>query len=248
VSPLPPLILVNGYAATVADWDPAFLDQLSRDHDVICPENRGMGTRELGEGELTIASMAADVVALLDERGIASAPVAGWSMGGFIAQEVARMAPERVEALVLMSTDPGGPAAVRTAPEAWARLTDHGGTPREQATRLIGLLFPPPVAARIDRDFGEAVARARAELSPGALEAQEAAMENWYAAERPPVPAAIPVLAAAGDLDEVVPAINARALAGGTGWLAPFAGGGHAFMAQEPERLAALIAAFLRSG
>jgi pimeloyl-ACP methyl ester carboxylesterase len=245
VSSLPPLILINGYAATAADWDPTFLDRLSRDHDVICPENRGMGDRELGEEELTIAVMAADVLSLLDERGIASAPVAGWSMGGFIAQELARIAPERVEALVLMSTDPGGPGAIRAAPEVWARLTDHTGTPREQATRLIGLLFPPPVAAQIDRAFGDVVAQARAALSTEALAAQEAAIEGWYAEEHPRVPAAIPVLAAAGDLDEVIPPANSALIAGDLG-REIFGGGGHGFMAQEPERAAALIASSVR--
>jgi pimeloyl-ACP methyl ester carboxylesterase len=38
-----PLLLINGYAATAEDWDPAFLDGLAESFEVICPDNRGVG-------------------------------------------------------------------------------------------------------------------------------------------------------------------------------------------------------------
>ena len=240
------MILLNGYAATAADWDPTFLAALAERHDVVCPDHRGMGDSALGEEPLSIELMAADVIALMDELGIDSAPVAGWSMGGFVAQAVARLAPDRVTALVLLGTDPGGPAAVHCSAEVFRRLIDHGGTPREQAARLIGLLFPAPLAAAIDRDYGELVAAARAALSEEALSGQERAMARWAKRADPPEPLRVPVLAAAGELDEVIPAANSALLATGEAdWLARFAGGGHAFMAQEPHRLASLIGAFL---
>ena len=47
-----PLLLVNGYAATGADWDPAFVELVAASHEVICPENGGLGGSELGPGEL----------------------------------------------------------------------------------------------------------------------------------------------------------------------------------------------------
>src|SRR5664279_5347582 len=96
-----PLLLVNGYAATAADWDPAFLDGLSESFEVVCPDNRGVGGSELGDGELTVDGMAADLEALLDALGIERAPIVGWSMGGFIAQRLAERAPGRVSALAL---------------------------------------------------------------------------------------------------------------------------------------------------
>jgi pimeloyl-ACP methyl ester carboxylesterase len=105
--------------------------------------------------------MASDLEALLDALEIERLTVVGWSMGGYVAQRLARRAPGRVVALGLISTDPGGPAAVPARPETWAALVDHSGTPREQASRLISLLFPPAVAAEIDRQFGEVVAAAR---------------------------------------------------------------------------------------
>lgn len=246
----PPLLLINGFAATAADWDPTFVAALERSFDLIRPDNRGVGTAPLGEldGPLTIEMMAADLEALLDAREIARLPVAGWSMGGFIAQALAAKAPQRVESLVLLSTDPGGADSVLAHPAVWARLTDCSGTPREQATRLISLLFPPVVAAEIDRQFGEVVAAARAVLSPAALAAQTNAMAAWHAREQQPLGSATPVLIAHGSEDIVIPPENSDHLAAlcPNSRLERFAGGGHAFMAQEPERLADLITSFLR--
>jgi pimeloyl-ACP methyl ester carboxylesterase len=246
-----PLLLVNGYAATAKDWDPTFLAALVRSFELICPDNRGIGSTPPGDldGPSTIESMAIDLEALLNARGIERLPVAGWSMGGFIAQALAVRAPQRVEALVLLSTDAGGPDAVPADPGIWPKLTDQSGTPREQATRLISLLFPAPLAGEIDRQFGNDVAAARAELSPAALSAQEAAMDAWHA-ERQPAPAAdsLPVLIACGSEDVVIPPQNSEIL--GNRWpgsrVERFDGGGHAFMAQKPERVADLITSFLR--
>ncbi|HEX5712074.1 MAG TPA: alpha/beta hydrolase [Solirubrobacterales bacterium] len=70
----PPLLLINGYAATGEDWDPTFLAALAVSFQVICPDNRGVGGSGPGEGELTIAAMAADLEALLDELGSSAAP------------------------------------------------------------------------------------------------------------------------------------------------------------------------------
>ncbi len=241
----PPLLLVNGYAATGADWDPTFLSVLAQSFEVICPDNRGVGESELGEGELTIDGMAADLEALLDAVGIERLPVVGWSMGGFAAQRLAGRAPERVAALALLATDPGAPDSVDADPQAWARLTDHSGSGREQASRLISLLFPPPLAADIDREFGEVVAAARSQLSPATLLAQEAAMEAWH--REPPArletAAVPPTLILHGELDQVIPAANAKPLA--ARWpgarVELFPGCGHALMAQEPQRIAGLV-------
>jgi pimeloyl-ACP methyl ester carboxylesterase len=246
-----PLLLVNGYAATSADWDPGLLYALGQSFRVICPDNRGVGRSEPGDaGEpLTIDAMAGDLETLLDALGIERAPVVGWSMGGFVAQRLAARAPTRVEAMVLLSSDPGGAAAVPPDPDVWARLTDVSGTPREQARRLLSLLFPPALGAEIDRRFGEVVAAARSELAPDVLRAQEAAMVAWHAQEPPRPDGRAPrVLAACGTEDVVIPPRNTDALAAHwTGCrVERFEGCGHAFMAQEPARLGDLVESFLR--
>ena len=234
----PPLLLLNGYAATTADWDPTFLAALRARSTLLTPDHDAD----------SIEDMADRALALLDAEGVDRAAVAGWSMGGFVAQTLAATAPERVSELVLLSTDPGG-EFVQPPADIWAALTDHSGTPREQATRLIGLLFPPRVAKMIDQSFGEVVADARARLSADWLDAQERAMVAWHSEPGADRLAAIraPVLIAWGAEDVVIPpensALLAQALPGA--WVCPFAGGGHAFMAQEPDRLAAVINAFL---
>ncbi|HEX4653191.1 MAG TPA: hypothetical protein VH227_02995 [Candidatus Udaeobacter sp.] len=54
------------------------------------------------------------------------------------------------------------------------------GTPREQALRLLSLLFPHDVAASFYRQFGDIVAAARAQLSPELIKRQPAAMDAWH--------------------------------------------------------------------
>lgn len=245
----PPLVLLNGYAATKADWDPSFLDALSAGSRVICPDHRGIGDSPPLPGETTIAAMAADALAFMDALGLETVDLAGWSMGGMVAQALAATAPERVRRLVLLSTDHGGPAAVQADPATWERLIDHSGTPREQATRLLSLIFPPDLGAVIDAQFGELVAAARAALPEETLFAQERALAAWHAepADRRLAAITAPTLVAAGTEDVVIPAANADLLAQALpdARAQTFPGGGHAFMAQVPAELAAAINGFL---
>ena len=240
------LILVNGYAGAAADWDPTFLGALAEHFEVICPDNRGMGGSELGEEELTVAAMAEDVEALMDALEIEACAVAGWSMGGYVAQALAESAPARVSALALIGTHPGGPGYVSTGDaEAFAKLIDYSGTPREQASRLISVLFPPGEAAQIDAEFGELIAAARARLDHRTLDAQEAALLTWRRREPPPAPPEPPpAVVLHGRLDRLVSAGNAVPL--GERWQARvdvFEASAHAAMAQEPLRAAAAIVA-----
>jgi pimeloyl-ACP methyl ester carboxylesterase len=244
-----PLLLINGYAASSADWDPTLLAALGRSFALVCPDNRGIGESELGDpAALTIDAMAGDLEALLDALEIERLPVAGWSMGSYVAQRLAMRAGPRVSALVLLASAPGGPSAVPADRHVWQQLTDRSGPPREQASRLLAVLFPPDVAPSIDREFGDAVAAARAQLSPAALDAQERALLAWHAESQPaPGKDSPPVLALCGSEDVVIPPQNAQALAArwpGTR-IELIAGGGHAFMAQQPERVARLIVDFL---
>ncbi|OJU85300.1 MAG: hypothetical protein BGO11_17345 [Solirubrobacterales bacterium 70-9] len=250
----PPLLLVNGYAATGADWDPAFLGLLAARHRVVCPDNAGLGNSELVEPEVVggAEGMAADMEALLDALGIERTAAAGWSMGGFVVQSLARSAPGRVTALGLISTHTGGPDCVNGEPRVARELVDHSGTPREQATRLISLLFPPEVAPEADERFGEIVAAARAVLPERILFMQEEALGSWHGRPdplpvlEPPVPAAI----VHGSVDTVVPPGNAEVLAG----VYPRAtvtivdGCAHAPMAQEPGIVAEAVLAATGAG
>jgi pimeloyl-ACP methyl ester carboxylesterase len=239
----PKLVLVNGYGGTSEDWDPTFVGELARSFEVICPDNRGMGGSDLGDEELTIEAMAADLEALMDALEIEAAAVCGWSMGGYVAQALAERSPRRVIGLALIGTHPGGPTYVPTGnADAFARLVDYSGTPRQQATRLLSVLFPPAQAAAIDTEFGELVAAARAKLSHPALDAQEAALIAWRHRDPPPLAEPPPALVLHGALDRLVAVGNAAPL--GERWGARvevFEESAHAAMAQEPLRAAAAI-------
>ena len=168
-------------------------------------------------------------------------------MGGYVVQRLALRSPPRTSAIALLASGPGGGAGVPAEPHVWGRLTDHSGTPREQATRLISLLFPPDVAVEIDAQFGDIVAEARAAFSAQTLAAQERVLAAWQDEPQPtPGEDAPPALVIGGELDVIAPPANADALA--ALWpettVERIAGGGHAFMAQEPERVAQLISAF----
>src|SRR5689334_25292156 len=65
----PQLLLVNGYAATGADWDSGFLAALAETYEVICPDNRGLGESDPRPDRLTGETMAADRDLVLDAQG-----------------------------------------------------------------------------------------------------------------------------------------------------------------------------------
>jgi pimeloyl-ACP methyl ester carboxylesterase len=245
----PPLVVVNGFAATKDDWDPTFIDALASGFELVLVENRGMG-QACDDGEpFTIGDLAADVAELIRALGLDRPAVLGWSMGGYVAIAVTLSNPEDVSRLVLLSTSGGGDLATLADPEVRRRLRDTSGSPREQATRLISLLFPPERARQIDAEFGDIVARARAALPADVVRRQWEAMEAWERGDAGQDARRIdrPVLIATGQEDVVIPPANSLALAEAIpgSWLARFPGSGHGFMADYPDALAGLIAAFL---
>ena len=174
----PPLVVLNGFGATNADWDPSFIDRLASSHELILLNNRGMGGSTDDGQSFDIAKLADDTAQVIDTLGIERANVLGWSMGGFIAQAFALKYADRINKLVLLSTDFGGIGADLASPDVWSELIDTSGTPNEQARRLLFLLFPSDVAESFYREFGDMVAAARAQLSVELLHRQAAAMEG----------------------------------------------------------------------
>ena len=240
----PPLILVNGYAASGADWDREFLSALAPDFKLLCPDNRGIGGSDRGDGEMTIGVMAADVKQLMDRLELETVGLCGWSMGGYIVQALAETAPDRVSSLTLIGTHPGGPAYVPTGDaEAYANLIDYSGTPEDQARRLISVFFPPEATAAAEARLLDAFAAARARLDHRTLDDQVAALLAWRDREPPRLASRPPALVLHGARDRLVSAGNATPLA--SRWAAEveiFEESAHAAMAQEPARAASAIA------
>jgi pimeloyl-ACP methyl ester carboxylesterase len=247
-----PLVVLNGFAATSADWDPSFIDRLASSNELILIDNRGIGHSTDNGRPFDVAQLADDVLRVVEALGIKRTSVLGWSMGGFIAQTLALQHPGRINKLILLSTAPGGANADRASAEVWSQLIDMSGTPHEQARRLLSLLFPSDIAESVYREFGDVVAAARAQLSPDLINRQAAAIHAWHSTgiENQLRGINTAVLIAAGTADVVVPPSNALRFVNAVpgAWLAQFNGGGHAFMAQYPRPLADLINSFLELG
>src|SRR5262249_4179460 len=133
----PPLLVLNGYAATSADWDPSFIDRLASCHELILLNNRGMGGSTDDGQSFDIARLATVAAYAAVTLGFERTSVMGGSMGGFIAQTLAVEHPDRVHKLILLSTDSGGTGADLASPAVWSRLIDTSGTPHEQTRRLL---------------------------------------------------------------------------------------------------------------
>jgi pimeloyl-ACP methyl ester carboxylesterase len=252
-----PLVLVMGFAGTMADWDPALVDALARTRRVIAFDNRGMGTSSWKHGvKLTVSLMAEDTARLIDRLGLERVDVLGWSMGGNIAQMLALRHPAKVRRLVLAATDPGSPHAVLPAPSVLAVLTDPAVTPRE----LVSVIFPQTpagesAAGAYFRRVGEQPGLRRSWLAtPPTVVAAQAAAEGparWLAPGRGAYGALprlrLPTLVADGLLDVVEPPENSRLIASRIphARLRLYPGAGHAFLFQDHARFARDVRAFL---
>lgn len=108
----PALLLLNGTASPMSDWDPKFLRRLViKGHRVIVFDYPGLGASSRITEGATFADLADDAVDLVDALGYESVNVLGWSMGGFIAQEMLTRHPGVVRRAVLAATNPGGDRA-----------------------------------------------------------------------------------------------------------------------------------------
>lgn len=118
-----PLVLISGLGYSSWQWH-KMVPLLAEKFQVITFDNRGVGQSDKPAGPYTAGMLAQDTVGLLDALKIDKAIVVGHSMGGFIAQAIALDFPQRVEKLILCSTNFGGPNHAPITPEAMKVLTD----------------------------------------------------------------------------------------------------------------------------
>ena len=104
--------------------------------------NRGTGNSSDGTKEYTISQLAHDAAGLLDVLGIDKAHVFGWSMGSYIAEELALLHPDKVSSLILYGAGPGGDKAIPSSAELMQTLGGVSGTPEEQAKQILSFFFP----------------------------------------------------------------------------------------------------------
>lgn len=104
---LPVVVLLHGLAGYALEWG-ATIAALRSDHRVISVEQRGHGSSTRRPADVSRTAYVADVVAVLDDLGVAQAPVVGQSMGGHTAMLLAAAHPDRVTRLVMVEAGLGG--------------------------------------------------------------------------------------------------------------------------------------------
>src|SRR5258708_4068884 len=102
-----PLVFNQHFTGTMDHWDPAVTDGFAKDREVILFNNAGVSSSS-GEVPTTFEGMGANAVAFVEALGLMQVDVLGFSIGGFVAQEIARQAPGLVKRLVLVGTGPSG--------------------------------------------------------------------------------------------------------------------------------------------
>jgi len=243
-----PLLLIPGLGARATIFDPIVPD-LSRRHRVITFDPRGIGESGNG-GDLTLANMALDAIAVLDAAGVATAAVFGASMGGLIAQHVVVEHPDRVDHLVLAATAPGGDHGVDAEPEFQAALLGRGARTPEEAYRIACTVLYSGQFQRAHPEFIEAqvLERARHPVRPRVFAAQFTAMAQPDDSFEKLAGVTTPTLVLHGTEDVVTPFENARILAGQipTAELRPFDGCGHLFFHERPAETARVVGEHLR--
>jgi pimeloyl-ACP methyl ester carboxylesterase len=244
-----PVLFVMGLGGRAADWhDAAFIAPLAGRFTCITFDNRGTGASDKPTGEYSLDVMADEAVAVLAAAGHARAHVVGISMGGMIAQLIALRHPERVGRLVLIATHAGGRTVAPPTPEAMTALTPDRSLPRDVILRSgFGAIVAPDFVARDPQPLETLVAIALADPTPEICFARQ--MQAIMASDRLARLGAItaPTLVVHGTVDPLVPLANGVGIAGAIpgARLEELSGCGHLPMWECPERLAAVVGAFL---
>ncbi len=140
----PALVLLQHFRGNLDNWDPALVDALASDRRVVTFDNAGVGG-STGTTPSTIAQMAHDAIAFLEALELGAVDVLGFSIGSFVAQEIALTRPAVVRRLVLASAAPRGAAGMH----GWAPdVIGAVGKPEPSPDGYLGVFFTPSAASR----------------------------------------------------------------------------------------------------
>ena len=112
-----PLVLLQHFRGNLDNWDPALIDALATTRRVVTFDNAGVGG-STGTTPDTTEQMASDAIAFLAAMQFGQVDLLGFSIGSFVAQQIALVRPAIVRALMLASSAPQGAAGMHGwAPE-----------------------------------------------------------------------------------------------------------------------------------
>jgi pimeloyl-ACP methyl ester carboxylesterase len=248
----PPLALLQHFRGNLDNWDPALVDALAAGREVVLFDNAGVGG-STATTPRTVTAMAHHALRFLEALGLREVDMLGFSLGGFVAQELVLIRPRLVRRLVLAGTGPqGGEDMHGFADDVYISATrDEPGAEdllalffeRSETSVAAGREFVQRILARTeDRDADTTLATRDAQLD---------AIHTWGI----PDPSKLgrlagitqPVLVAGGDNDRMVPTRNSRLLADRlpNARLRIYADAGHGFLFQYPAEFSADVEAFL---
>jgi pimeloyl-ACP methyl ester carboxylesterase len=132
-----PLVLFQHFRGNLDSWDPALVDALASARRVITFDNAGVGG-STGTTPDTVEQMAHDAIAFIAAMELGQVDLLGFSIGSFVAQQVALTRPAIVRRLVLASAAPQGAAGMHGwAPEVIGAI----GTPQTRPEEYLGVFF-----------------------------------------------------------------------------------------------------------
>lgn len=237
----PALIFVHGVGSTAAIWD-AQLTAFGSDYRCAAVELRGNGALQPDPvpASITRAGFAQDVLAVAGAIGMERFTLVGCSLGGVVALELWRLAPERLDAMSLVGSFAHYPNGQPYADGVKAAVREAGDMRRFARARAAKLGLPP---ARLHETIEQMACKSVASYS-AATEA------TWTGDYRPLLPSvSVPVQVLYGVNDAIAPRDLseeiARGIPGAT--LAAVEDAGHVANADNPERFNALLRDFLHS-
>jgi len=245
----PTLLLVPGLGAGNWLWH-GWTDTLASRFALLMPELRGSARSDKPDETYTIEQFTRDVLGVLDYYELQEVMVLGASMGGFVAQCMAALWPERVSRLVLVSTSLGGLRQIGPAGEILARtIRPRGRTRRERFDDGYVLGFSPGYLEKHHERL-DAISEWRLAHPQPEWAYYRQILAGWaYDALATAGRITAPTLICAGESDPVVPVANAHALRDciRDSRVLTFEGR-HLFFLEHPTRFSKAIAEFLGDG
>jgi poly(3-hydroxyalkanoate) depolymerase len=242
----PPLLLITGLGASLDLAEPFERELTRRRLQAISFDAPGVGQSTAYAWPRRMPGVAGTIEAMLDALGYDRIDVLGVSLGGVVAQQLARQAPHRVRRLVLAATG-AGLGGVPGSPRVLLALA----TPRRYVNpdyyrRVAGRIYGGGARRDPDALLHGSVARFIERPTLRGYVGQLYAIGGWTSMpwlHRLPQP----TLVLAGDDDPIVPLVNARILARRIpgARLHVVSGGGHLFLLERPAEVARLVTDFL---
>ena len=211
-----PVILLNHWGAVLDNFDPRIVDGLAATRPVIAVNYRGVGASG-GKAPLTVAEMAEDAIAVIRALGFDEVDLIGFSLGGFVAQDIVRKEPDLIRKVILAGTGPaGGEGIEQVGPVSWPLIIKGMLTFRDPKYYLF--FTSAANSRRAAKDFLERLKERKADrdkpITLAAFLRQLKAIKAW--GKQAPQDLSVilkPILVANGDQDIMVPSSNSIDLA-----------------------------------